>query len=79
MAVEAMPIQSTIIGVDLVAIKPIRGVQTFQEDITTPKCYNTIKKAINGREVDAVLHDGAPNVGQNWSHDAFTQVFYWLY
>lgn len=50
-AAEAMPLQSTIIGVDLVAIKPIRGVVTFQEDITTKKCINTIKKELNGKEV----------------------------
>lgn len=46
-----MPLQSTIIGVDLVPIKPIRGVVTFQEDITTKKCINTLKKELNGKEV----------------------------
>lgn len=76
-----MPLNSKIIGVDLCSIKPIPNVKTFVEDITTQNCYAAIKKELRNEEVvllllqvDAVLHDGAPNVGQDWTHDAFTQV-----
>lgn len=37
-AAKSMPISSLIIGVDLVAIKPITNVITFEEDITTDRC-----------------------------------------
>ena len=33
-----MPVESTIIAVDLLPIKPIHGVKAFQGDITTQKC-----------------------------------------
>lgn len=70
-----MPIdRGTLVGVDLVPIKPIPHVKTFAEDITTQKCRNEIKKAMNDEKADVVLHDGAPNVGTEWSQDAFSQA-----
>jgi len=72
-AAEHMPMQSLIIGVDLAPIKPIRGVQTFQDDITTDSCRNKIKSELHGWKVDCFLNDGAPNVGKNWLHDAYSQ------
>eukprot|EP01127_Copromyxa_protea_P012981 TRINITY_DN3435_c0_g1_i1.p1 TRINITY_DN3435_c0_g1~~TRINITY_DN3435_c0_g1_i1.p1 ORF type:complete len:903 (-),score=340.01 TRINITY_DN3435_c0_g1_i1:84-2792(-) len=68
-----MPANKVLIGVDLDKIKPIPGVITFVGDITTVQCKNEIQKHTNGALADVVLHDGAPNVGGAWAHDAFGQ------
>lgn len=65
---------ATIIGVDLDAIKPIPNVITFVNDITTQSCRQEIKKQIKSAKAEVVLHDGAPNVGTAWTHDAYMQA-----
>lgn len=75
-AVKNMPVGSTIIAVDLVPIKPIRGVKTLIGDITTQQCRQAIRKEAGGALMDVVLCDGAPNVGGAWSSEAYSQS--WL-
>lgn len=69
-----MPAGSLIVGVDLAPIKAIPRCITFQSDITTDKCRATLRQHLKHLKADAVLHDGAPNVGTAWVQDAFTQA-----
>ena len=72
-ASKEMPVSSIKIGIDLDPIKPIPGVTTFQCDITTEQCRHLIGKEIKHLKADVVLHDGAPNVGGQWSKDSYNQ------
>lgn len=67
------PVNSLIIGVDIVPIKPLPNCITFQSDITTEDCRSRLRGYMKTWKADTVLHDGAPNVGLGWIQDAYTQ------
>lgn len=72
-ASKYMPMASMIIGVDLVPIRPIPNVITLTQDITTAACRRELKKHMSTWKADCVLNDGAPNVGAQYSRDAYVQ------
>lgn len=72
-ATEKCPVNSLIIGVDIVKMKPLPNVITFQSDITTEHCRSELRSYMKTWKADVVMHDGAPNVGKDWTQDAFTQ------
>ncbi|VEU24274.1 DEKNAAC105632 [Brettanomyces naardenensis] len=72
-ASELCPVNSLIVGVDIVQMKPIPKCITFQSDITTEDCRSQLRGYLKTWKADTVLHDGAPNVGLNWIQDAYTQ------
>lgn len=72
-ASKLCPINSLIIGVDIVPMKKIPNVITYQSDITTEDCRSRLRGYMKTWKADTVLHDGAPNVGLSWAQDAFTQ------
>ena len=69
-----MPMASIKIGIDLDAIKPVKGCMAIVGDITEDKVINQVKRELKHFEADVVLNDGAPNVGAQWNKDAYTQA-----
>jgi AdoMet-dependent rRNA methyltransferase SPB1 len=72
-AQKTMTIASTIVGVDLMPIKPIHGVKTIVGDFLSESVRRNIKSTLGNRKADVVLHDGAPNVSGAWDKDAYVQ------
>ena len=73
-AAKHMPIHSSIVGVDLVPIRPIRGATSLVADITTDNCAKRIEQSAHGQKFDVVLHDGSPNVGGAWHSESLSQA-----
>ena len=74
MCAKNLPISARILGVDLEAIKPVRGARTIVDDITTQRCRERLRKESENSLFDVVLHDGAPNVGGAFASEMYTQV-----
>jgi 23S rRNA (uridine2552-2'-O)-methyltransferase len=51
-----------VIGIDLLPVEPVPGATLFQADFTTDEGLALVENALEGRKVDLVLSDMAPNL-----------------
>jgi len=51
-----------IIGIDLLPLEPIRGVTLIQADFDSPDGQAALDKALDGRKIDIVISDMAPEM-----------------
>ena len=63
-------LNGTIIGLDLIDIEPIEGVQFIQGDFNEAEVLVRLEAVLAGRPVDLVLSDMAPNLSGIASSDA---------
>jgi 23S rRNA (uridine2552-2'-O)-methyltransferase len=54
--------KGTVIGIDLLPVEPLPGVALFQGDFTTEEGLALVEHALDGKKVDLVLSDMAPNL-----------------
>lgn len=63
-------LNGTIIALDLLPFEPIEGVQFIQGDFREDEVIEQLEAALNGRAVDLVVSDMAPNLSGIESSDA---------
>ncbi len=54
--------QGKVIGIDLLPVMPVPGVQLFQADFTEAEGLALVEDALRGKKADLVLSDMAPNI-----------------
>jgi 23S rRNA (uridine2552-2'-O)-methyltransferase len=63
-------LNGTILALDLLPMEPIEGVQFLQGDFREPEVLAQLQACVQGREVDVVVSDMAPNLSGIESADA---------
>ncbi len=63
-------LNGTIIGLDILPMEPIEGVTYLQGDFREPEVLALLEEALQGRAVDVVVSDMAPNLSGIASSDA---------
>lgn len=58
-----------VVGVDILPIEEIEGVETIKGDIRLEATAEKIKEKIKKEGSDVVICDAAPNLSGNWSYD----------
>lgn len=58
-----------VVGVDILAIEEIEGVDTIKGDIRLDRTIEKIRAMIKEGRADVVLCDAAPNLSGSWSYD----------
>jgi len=75
-AQELVGEQGTVIGIDLLSIKPLEHVSFIQGDMMENETVEKIEHLLNGSEVNVVLSDMSPDISGNYSVDQARSI--WL-
>ena len=68
-AKELLGESGTIIGIDILPIKPLEGVTFIQGDMTDEHTKELIKQHMNGKQADVIISDMSPYISGNYSVD----------
>ncbi|WP_119965001.1 RlmE family RNA methyltransferase [Simplicispira lacusdiani] len=63
-------LNGSIIGLDILPMEPIEGVTYLQGDFREPEVLEQLEQALQGRPIDVVVSDMAPNLSGIASTDA---------
>ncbi len=72
---EILNNQGKIIGIDLLSIKPIKGIQFLQSDLTKKSTLIKIKNLVGNNKIDVILSDMSPNISGNYSIDHANSIY----
>jgi 23S rRNA (uridine2552-2'-O)-methyltransferase len=61
-AVQRLKGQGRIIALDLLEMEPIKGVEFIKGDFREESILKLLEKSLNGKQVDLVIADMAPNI-----------------
>lgn len=61
-AIKKVGERGRVIGIDLLPVEPVPGVTLFQADFSKDEGLALVESALQGRKVDLVLSDMAPNL-----------------
>jgi 23S rRNA (uridine2552-2'-O)-methyltransferase len=61
-AVQRLKGQGRIVALDLLEMEPIKGVEFIQGDFREEAILKILEKSLNGKQVDLVIADMAPNI-----------------
>jgi len=74
-AKELVGEQGSVIGVDILPIKPINGITFFRGDLTEDSTIQRVKKIVGYDKVDVVLSDMSPDISGNYSVDHARSIY----
>ena len=72
---EVVGEEGTVIGVDLLGIRPVEGVTFIKGDMTSETTLERVLEAVGGEKFDAVCSDMSPDISGNYSMDQARSVF----
>ena len=68
-AAQRVSLSAEVFALDILPVGPYAGVTFIQGDFRDEVVYNNLLDALNGREVDLVMSDMAPNMSGNKAID----------
>ena len=67
--------KNLVIALDLLAMKPLQGVEFIQGDFREDEVLKTLYTVLNGKKINVVLSDMAPNISGNREIDQPRSIY----